>query len=385
MQYDNSPAKPAPSRRRTQAEIIKQRNFLARHFDDRIIDTIPNIVLLLNAERQIVHANQALLELLGAARLDDVLGLRPGEVFRCVNADTGPDGCGTSEACAHCGALQAMIGSLSGQTVNREGRILVRKKQGLQAMNVQVRTVPLEIEGSRFTIIYLQDIAERKIRELMDSIFLHDALNTLGGLAGAADLLHDETQGDVRDLAGMVLERARYLEREIKAQRMLRAAENETLDVQLEAVAPATVCQHLATLFRHGGFNNTNVVCDPGPETPPLSTDPRLLYRVLENLIKNALEASPKGAPVHVGYTPTPEGISFTVTNQGAMPAAVQAQLFQRAFSTKGRGRGLGTYSAKMLTENHLGGRVTFTSDENSGTTFTVTIPNNPPHTPQTP
>jgi len=38
-------------------------------------------------------------------------------------------------------------------------------------------------------------------------------------------------------------------------------------------------------------------------------------------------------------------------------------------------GRGIGTYSAKLVTERHLGRKLTFTSSEENGTTFTVTLP----------
>ena len=57
------------------------------------------------------------------------------------------------------------------------------------------------------------------------------------------------------------------------------------------------------------------------------------------------------------------------------MPHVVQLQLFQRSFSTKGLGRGLGTYSMKLLSERYLGGRISFTSTEEAGTTFTASYP----------
>jgi signal transduction histidine kinase len=57
------------------------------------------------------------------------------------------------------------------------------------------------------------------------------------------------------------------------------------------------------------------------------------------------------------------------------MSEAVRLQIFNRSFSTKGPGRGLGTYSVKLLTEQYLGGKVGFTTDPKQGTTFQVTIP----------
>jgi sensor histidine kinase regulating citrate/malate metabolism len=50
-------------------------------------------------------------------------------------------------------------------------------------------------------------------------------------------------------------------------------------------------------------------------------------------------------------------------------------QIFQRSFSTKGTGRGIGTYSVKLLTEKYLQGEVSFISTKEFGTTFYITIP----------
>ncbi len=64
------------------------------------------------------------------------------------------------------------------------------------------------------------------------------------------------------------------------------------------------------------------------------------------------------------------------VTNSGVMSEAVRHQVFYRSFSIKdGEGRGIGLHSVKLFTERYLGGRVSFTSSEEKGTAFTVTLP----------
>ncbi len=73
----------------------------------------------------------------------------------------------------------------------------------------------------------------------------------------------------------------------------------------------------------------------------------------------------------------TEDHVDFWVHNDGVMPRDVQLQVFQRSFSTKGPGRGLGTYSIKLLTERYLHGRASFTSTPETGTTFSVTYPRN--------
>jgi len=67
--------------------------------------------------------------------------------------------------------------------------------------------------------------------------------------------------------------------------------------------------------------------------------------------------------------------VCVTVHNAAVMPMAVQRQLFMRSFSTKGAGRGLGTYSIRLISEKYLRGRVSFTSNADEGTTFTVRYP----------
>ena len=72
---------------------------------------------------------------------------------------------------------------------------------------------------------------------------------------------------------------------------------------------------------------------------------------------------------------PTPDLIRFSVHNNSVMPDHIRAHVFQRSFTTIGPGRGLGTYSIKLLTENFLGGRAWFDSGNEAGTVFHVEFP----------
>jgi signal transduction histidine kinase len=106
-----------------------------------------------------------------------------------------------------------------------------------------------------------------------------------------------------------------------------------------------------------------------------LITDVVLLERVLGNMIKNALEASQAGQTVTVGCRTDGKFVEFWVNNLNVMPRTAQLQVFQRSFSTKGSGRGLGTYSMKLISERYLKGAVAFTSCEEQGTTFVAKYP----------
>ena len=105
-------------------------------------------------------------------------------------------------------------------------------------------------------------------------------------------------------------------------------------------------------------------------------TDARLLARVLGNMVKNALEATPSGGVVTVRCTNPVGQVAFSVHNESVMPEEVRLQVFHRSFSTKARaGRGIGTYSMKLFGEHYLGGSVEFASRDGEGTTFTITLP----------
>jgi len=225
-------------------------------------------------------------------------------------------------------------------------------------------------------ICTVQDVTHEKRRQVLERIFFHDVLNSAGALLGTCDLLEDgdaeetpELFRDLRDLAGQVVE-------EIEAQRDLVSAECGELEVQRIPIDLGEFLEGVAADYgRHPVAEGRRI--DFVREAVPfvVTSDPRLLRRVVGNLLKNALEASREGQNVQVvlarGNSP-----EIRVRNATAMSPAVQLQVFQRSFSTKGGvGRGVGTYSVKLLVETYLGGEVSFTSDEVSGTTFTVRLP----------
>lgn len=98
--------------------------------------------------------------------------------------------------------------------------------------------------------------------------------------------------------------------------------------------------------------------------------------RILGNMLKNGLEAILPGQAVTIDCFGQGDEVVFAVHNPGVIPEEVQLQMFQRSFSTKeDTGRGIGTYSMKLLGEGYLGGRVEFVSRLPEGTTFTLSLP----------
>ena len=126
-----------------------------------VCDTLPHIVLVLNGNRQIVFANKKLIEFAGLSMADACLGLRPGELFHCINAKAGPEGCGTSEPCRVCGALQTILDSQHrNRGTTRELRLTVRINGEAAAYDFKISAAPFAFDQQPLTMVHLIDISD---------------------------------------------------------------------------------------------------------------------------------------------------------------------------------------------------------------------------------
>jgi two-component system, sensor histidine kinase and response regulator len=99
-----------------------------------------------------------------------------------------------------------------------------------------------------------------------------------------------------------------------------------------------------------------------------------LVYSLFANLLKNAVEASPREARISVRMQQG-EPAAIAIHNMGAIPESIRGRFFQK-FATAGKqgGTGLGAYSAKLIART-LGGTIDVETSEQSGTTVTVHLP----------
>lgn len=105
------------------------------------------------------------------------------------------------------------------------------------------------------------------------------------------------------------------------------------------------------------------------------SLDPVHIRRVLDNLIRNAMEAMPDGGDINL-ITMLHDGdfvLSLSDTGTG-IPEEIIPNLFKTLFTTKTKGMGLGLAFCKRAVEAH-GGSISVESRVGEGTKFTFTIP----------
>jgi PAS domain S-box-containing protein len=112
-----------------------------------------------------------------------------------------------------------------------------------------------------------------------------------------------------------------------------------------------------------------------------IESDPNLVRMIVTNLYSNATKYTREKGTIHIGYTRKADDVIISVADNGmGIPLADQEQIFSKLFRASNAvrnvpdGTGLGLYILREAVDV-LGGRVSFTSTENAGTTFEITLP----------
>ena len=103
--------------------------------------------------------------------------------------------------------------------------------------------------------------------------------------------------------------------------------------------------------------------------------DERAILRVIINLIKNAVEAMPKGGDLSIKAGVEDEVLMLEISDTGTgIETQTQKNIFTPFYTSKEMGSGLGLAYCKQAIEAH-GGQISFESELGKGTAFTVRIP----------
>lgn len=103
--------------------------------------------------------------------------------------------------------------------------------------------------------------------------------------------------------------------------------------------------------------------------------EPLLCLSIFNNLIKNAVEASPHNKNIILTLQKNKQFVTFQLTNHGVIPVEMRPRLFEKySSSNHNTGIGLGTYSAKLMTEAQYG-EISFEILDETQTQFTVSLP----------
>ncbi len=238
-----------------------------------------------------------------------------------------------------------------------------------------VRATPLESGGA---VVAAQEISEheqqqrelgrvRRLAEIgqMTAAIAHEIRNPLTGIRSAAQMIREDHEM-VGDFIGLIEEEA--LKLNSLCDEFLEFARPTQLSMGVGKLSDI-VGQVVRVLDSMATENGVRIVLLSDEDSPDFEFDERRIGQVMNNLVRNAIEASVEGGVVRVGVG----GRSFWVSDDGAgMDRDALEKLFSPFFTTKANGTGLGLCTSKKIIDAH-GGELNVESTSR-GTTFTVQL-----------
>jgi len=313
--------------------------------------------------------------MLGTDNPEETFGFRPGEVLECVHAHEEPAGCGTTEFCSTCGLATSIVSSFKhDKPVEKVCALAATKNNKPIDMFLVVKAHPTNIDDEKFLLLFIQDITKHQKRAALERTFFHDIRNMLGGLNMASQLLVEENPSE---LAEIIQQASLRLSKEVSIQQSLLQSEDFDYKPVFSEVALKQVLNELQSFYaNHPVAHEKNITISNTCPVVSIKTDVSLLLRVLYNMVTNAFEATPQNGMVKIWLEHKDYYVSFCVWNNLEIPQGITKRIFQRNFSTKEEeGRGIGTYSMKLIGEKILGGHVSFSTSSLEGTIFKYACP----------
>lgn len=150
---------------------------------------------------------------------------------------------------------------------------------------------------------------------------------------------------------------------------------------RLEVMDVQPILEETATYFRARipHRESTVQICEEYGQLRPVRANRDLLTWVMENLVRNSLEAMEGAGRVtlRAEWEPGAAEVRIQVEDTGrGMTGRVRSRLFRPGFSTKKRGWGLGLAMAKRIIEEGHGGKLRVVSSQpGRGTIMEITLP----------
>ncbi|MGC8998769.1 MAG: PAS domain S-box protein [Candidatus Bathyarchaeia archaeon] len=272
-------------------------------------------------------------------------------------------------------------------------------RDSLSPMEIFLHQAALTIENAQL-LEKLEDYAKqlerkveertRELKESQEKLLRAQRLAVIGELAG---MVGHDLRNPLASMAGAIyylkkrlapkmdkkcLEMMELLERDIAhANNIINDLLEYSREIELtpsETNPKALVKDALSVL----NIPKNVTIVDLTEKTPKITVDAEKIKRALVNIIKNALEAMPKGGTLTLKSRKIGEFAEIVVSDTGVgMSEETLKKLFQPLFTTKSKGMGFGLSICKRLVEAH-GGKISIKSKLGKGTTVTVTLPTTP-------
>lgn len=223
----------------------------------------------------------------------------------------------------------------------------------------------------------------------------HEICNPLGIVRGQCEMFllnlrdgiyHSKDREEICRIAGEIMNKViKETDRATGITKKLSGFAKPAKKTESEEVFVEKEADEVMALIGHDlKLNNIEFSKKFAPDFPPIFADKRQMQEVLFNIIRNAAQAMDKksGKIELSGTTSNGTAIIKISDNGSGIPPDKIGQIFNPFFTTKepGKGTGLGLFIVKQVVErNH--GVIAVESQEEMGTTFTLSFPATRPAT----
>ncbi|MDI3485029.1 MAG: hypothetical protein PWQ75_1258 [Methanolobus sp.] len=386
-------------RRKNEQELMEQKNML-----DSIFDLAPIPMVLLNEEIIVENMNNACLEMLQRKK-ENMLGLKAGEVFDCINSEKG-DGCGTNKECIKCifndSAIETFVTKKN--IHKREGKTTILDPAGKTIqLNVLVSTAYIEIPDEPKIVVSVEDITARKMAEQATisskleaeqanrtkSEFLatmsHELRTPLNAIIGYSQMLQESNFGNMSEkqqrFASHISTSGKHLLELINDILDLSKVEAGKMDLYMETFDVNEVIKNVYNIIDPLAVKKNIELNFEIDQDISIYADKIRFKQIFYNLMSNAIKFTPNGGHVTVDISVNESFLKISVIDDGiGISKDKQIKLFTpfyQADSSTARtyqGTGLGLSIVKKIVELH-GGTISVESEEGKGSNFSFTLP----------
>lgn len=222
-------------------------------------------------------------------------------------------------------------------------------------------------------------------RDEIDRVMRHDLKGPLSPILGMADMMMCDENLNDEQRENLQLIRCAGEQMLGMIQRSLDLFKMETGRYRYQPANQDIIHILRRTMKRHQRIASSygaELVLKTATETLLFPVEDLLLYNLLDNLVRNAIEASKPGDCVtiavgecHQNDPFQPRELQLTIANPALVPEAIKATFFEKyVTSGKSQGTGIGAYSAWLIAKT-MGGYLEMRSEPRVGTILTLTLP----------
>lgn len=215
------------------------------------------------------------------------------------------------------------------------------------------------------------DSSARDVLEKATARLAHEIKNSITGIAGALDVLHDRLTpspeiDEVLERVDVEVDRIQTSVKELsefsqaRSPVMTRRQLHDVIERSL-ATAALSASTRITRRYQDG--------------MPPILVDEKLLGEALRRIVRNAGEAMPEGGTLTVSTTWDRDRVLISIRDTGrGVPAGELDQIFEPFVTSKMRGLGLGLAISRTAVAAH-GGSLAVVSPADGGTEFVIVLP----------